>query len=207
MINSFSILHVAEYLKQLGLKFNQVDDVQNTIDLTFNGKHGQWHMIVGIHHSGGASKLMLIAPNLGTLATQRRLECLEALLMVNYRIALGKFGLDRTDGEVRLEENIPLAEQSITFEQFRLVFSALIQTVSIYQDLLPRIISSHVSAQEAIQACEDDFFNKNDHDTSTKIAQVSEDQPSSAAQNEETSELNIEDVLAEVERLFKKRQE
>lgn len=207
MINSFSILHVAEYLRQLGLKFNQVDDAQNTIDLTFNGKHGQWRMIVGIHHSEAASKLLLVAPNIGTITTQRRLECLEALLAVNYRIALGKFGLDLTDGEVRLEESIPLAEQSITFEQFRLAFSALIQTVSIYQNLLPRIISSNVSAQEAIQACEDDFFDKDDHATSTKIAQVSEYHPDSAEKNAEASELNIEEVLAEVERLFTKREE
>ncbi len=207
MINSFSILDVAEYLKQLGLKFNQVNDIQDTINLTFNGKHGQWRMIVGIHHSGGTSKLMLIAPNLETITTHRRLQCLEALLIVNYRIALGKFGLDLTDGEVRLEENIPLAEQRITFEQFRLAFSALIQTVSIYQNLLPRIISSDLSAQEAVQACEDDFFNKNNHDTSTKISQVSECHTDSAEKNEETSELNIEEVLAEVERLFKKRQD
>ena len=200
MINSFSILHVAKYLKQLGVKFNQVSDVQNTINLTFNGKYGQWRMIMGIQHSGSTSKLMLMAPNLGTIATQKRQECLEALLAVNYRIALGNFGFDPLDGEVRLEENIPLAEHSITFEQFRLAFSALLQTVTIYQNLLPLIISSDMSAQEAVQACEDDFFNKNNYDISATISQVIEQEPDSSEEIAEPSELVVEEVLEEVER-------
>lgn len=211
MADSFSILHVAEYLKRLGLKFPQVKDAQSTIDLTFTSSYGQWRMIVGIHHSGGASKLMLIAPNLGTVTTQKRLVCLEALLTVNYRIALGKFGLDPADGEVRLEESIPLAEQSVSFEQFRLAFSALIQTVSIYQDLLPRIIYGDITAQEAIKACEDEFFKSTHHEseiqTSTTMAHVAEHQTTNSVKEEEGSELNIDDVLAEVELLFKKRQE
>jgi hypothetical protein len=211
MADSFSILHVAEYLKRLGLKFPQVKDAQTTIDLTFTSEYGQWRMIVGIHHSGGASKLMLIAPNLGTVTAQKRLACLEALLTVNYRIALGKFGLDPADGEVRLEESIPLAEQSISFEQFRLAFSALIQTVSIYQDLLPRIIYGDISAQEAIKACEDDFFNNAHHEkemhTSTTMAHITEHQTTNSVKDEEVSELNIDEVLAEVELLFKKPQE
>lgn len=211
MADSFSILHVAEYLKRLGLKFPQVKDAQNTIDLTFTSSYGQWRMIVGIHHSGGASKLMLIAPNLGTVTEQKRLACLEALLTVNYRIALGKFGIDPADGEVRLEESIPLAEQSVSFEQFRLAFSALIQTVSIYQDLLPRIIYRDITAQEAIKACEDDFFKNAHHETeiqtSTAMAHVAERQTTNTVKDEEASELNIDEVLAEVELLFKKRQE
>jgi hypothetical protein len=210
MADSFSILHVAEYLKRLGLKFPQVNDTQNTIELTFTSEYGQWRMIVGIHHSGSASKLMLIAPNLGTVTAQKRLACLEALLTVNYRIALGKFGIDPADGEVRLEESIPLAEQSVSFEQFRLAFSALIQTVSIYQDLLPRIIYGDISAHEAIKACEDGFFNHTHHETemhtSMTMAYVLERQTTNSVKDEEASELDVDEVLAEVAFLFKKRQ-
>ncbi|GCE27872.1 hypothetical protein KDA_33560 [Dictyobacter alpinus] len=208
MTNSFSILHVAEYLKRLGLKISQVDRSQNTIELTFRGEQGQWHMIAGIHHSGNASKLMLIVPQIGIISEQKRLECLEALLAVNYRIAMGKFGLDLTDGEVRLEESIPLADQKITFEQFRLAFSALVQTVAIYHDLLHRITDGDQSPQEALQACENEFFaqapDESDFGLTASMAQVTETplQTTTSQDQEEPPELDVNEVLEEVARLL-----
>src|SRR2546430_17329801 len=96
-------------------------------------------MVIGIHQKGNASKLILIVPHVGTATSRKRLECLEALMAVNYRIAIGKFGLDLEDGEVRLEETIPLANNSISFEQFRLAFSAIMQTASIYRSEKRRV--------------------------------------------------------------------
>ncbi|GCE20352.1 YbjN domain-containing protein [Dictyobacter kobayashii] len=211
MTNSFSILQVAEYLKRLGLKISQVDRSQNTIELAFHDEHGQWQMIVGIHHSGNASKLMLIVPHIGTVTEQKRLECLEALLAVNYRIALGKFGLDLADGEVRLEECIPLADKSIPFEQFRLAFSAIMQTVSIYHDLLPRIIYGHQSAKDALQDCENEFFAQTHDETDFSLPAIQTQVVETSTNNEmlqmEESELDVNEVLEEVARLLGKHQE
>ncbi|GER89289.1 hypothetical protein KDW_34510 [Dictyobacter vulcani] len=206
MTNSFSILHVAEYLKRLGLKISQVDRSQHTIELTFRGEQGQWHMITGIHHSGNASKLMLIVPLIGTVSEQKRLECLEALLAVNYRIAMGKFGIDLNDGEVRLEESIPLADQKITFEQFRLAFSALVQTVAIYHDLLPRIIEGNQTPEDALQSCENEFFaqapDESDFGLTAAMAQITETPEQSTTPQHEQPELDVNEVLEEVARLL-----
>ncbi len=126
MADSFGIPQIVEYLTQMGLRLANVDKEQEIVELAFHGNHGQWRMIVGIQQSAEVRKLMLIAPHIGAVTAKKRLECLEALMAVNYRIAMGKFGLDLDDGEVRLEEAIPLANGSITLEQFQLAFGAMI---------------------------------------------------------------------------------
>lgn len=211
MTNNFTILHIAEYLKQMGLKFSQIDNNLNTLELSFHGEAGEWYMIVGIHQSGNANKLMLIVPHVATLTDQRRQDCMEALLAINYRIAIGKFGLDLNDGEVRLEESIPLAEQSISFEQFRLAFSALLQTVSIYRNLIPCLVSSDLTTQQALQQCETDFFANAPQEEQLQNAQTDMTTASEAGTDpsesaETTSDLDVNDVLAEVARLLGKNQ-
>src|SRR5260370_25853493 len=109
MADSFGIPQLTEYLMQMGLKLAHVDQEQEIIELAFHGNHGRWRMIVGIQQSGDVRKLMLIAPHIGTVTMKKRLECLEALMAVNYRIAMGKFGLDLDYCGVRLEDAIPLA--------------------------------------------------------------------------------------------------
>jgi len=102
MAESFGIPQVVEFLKQMGLRLANVDEEQEIVEMAFHGNHGQWRMIVGIQQQGEVRKLMLIAPHIGAVTKKRRLACLEALMAVNYRIAMGKFGVDLDDGEVRL---------------------------------------------------------------------------------------------------------
>jgi hypothetical protein len=216
MASSFGITDIADFLKRMGIKIAHLDYEQHTIELSFHGDHGQWRMVIGIHQRGNASKLMLIVPHVGTATSRKRLECLEALMAVNYRIAIGKFGLDLEDGEVRLEETIPLANNAISFEQFRLAFSAIMQTASIYHSLLPRIVYGNCSVEEALQACEQEFFQE---PTPNEVA----DEASDASQTDHTRytaeshantntvdelpEFDVEEVLEEVVRLLKEARE
>src|SRR5437660_11637352 len=160
MAESFGIPHLKDYLTRMGLRLANVDLEQEIIELAFHGNPGQWRMIVGIQQSGEVRKLMLIAPHIAVVNKKKRLECLEALMAVNYRIAMGKFGIDLEDGEVRLEEAIPLAGGSITFEQFQLALGAMMQTVAMYHSLLPRIVYGNLSVLEALSTCELEFLQE-----------------------------------------------
>src|SRR5436853_2706759 len=160
MADHFGIPQVVDYLSQMELKLAHVDHEQEMIELAFHGHQGQWRLIVGIQQKGDVRKLMLIAPHIGSVTVKRRLECLEALMAVNYRIAMGKFGLDLDDGEVRLEEAVPLANSTISFEQFQLALGAIMQTVAMYHSLLPRIVYGNLSVQDALNACEQDFLQE-----------------------------------------------
>lgn len=217
MASSFGITDVADFLRRMGIKIAHLDYEQHTIELSFHGDHGQWRMVIGIHQRGNASKLMLIVPHVGTATSRKRLECLEALMAVNYRIAIGKFGLDLEDGEVRLEETIPLANNSISFDQFRLAFSAIMQTASIYHSLLPRVVYGNCSVEEALQACEQEFFQE----TTTQNEEIDETSDVSHIDRtrytvesrtgtntvDELPELDVEEVLEEVARLLKEPRE
>ena len=198
MADSFGIPQLMDYLLQMGLKIGRVDREQEIIELAFHGNHGQWRMIIGIQQSGDVRKLMLIAPHIDTVTTKKRLECLEALMAVNYRIALGKFGLDLDDGEVRLEETIPLADHDISFKQFQLAFSAIMQTVAIYHSLLPRIVYGNESVEDALRSCERDFFQKADQSANTDELPAISDPD----RTEKPPELDVNDVLAEVTRML-----
>ncbi len=206
MADSFGIPLLVEYLAQMGLRLANVDEEQEIIELAFHGNHGQWRMIVGLQQSGEVRKLMLITPHISTVTTKKRLECLEALMAVNYRIAMGKFGLDLDDGEIRLEEAVPLANDSITFEQFQLAFGAMMQTVAMYQSLIPRIIYGNLSASDALQACEQEFLQEVEAVEQVQtLTQPLEGEEKAGPDN--APELDVSDVLAEITRMLEENKE
>lgn len=208
MADNFGISQLVDYLYQMGVRIARLDANAETIELIFHSKHGQWRMILSFQQHDEVRKLMLVVPHISTVTSNKRLECLEALLAVNFRIAMGKFGLDLEDGEVRLEESVPVARDSITKEQFRLAFGAMMQTVSMYSSLIPRIIHSNMTTQQALQACEQEFFSQ------TEMTQK-EDSPSemkllparTTGEPETASELDVNDVLAEVARILEGEKE
>lgn len=195
MAESFGIPQLTQYLKQMNVKIAKTDVEKEVIELAFHGEHGNWRMIIGLQQRGNIRKLMLIAPHIATVTEQKRLECLEALMAVNYRIAIGKFGLDLSDGEVRLEETIPLANNVLTLEQFQLAFGAIMQTVAMYQTLLSRIVFGNLAPREALHACEQDFFQGNTSRKDTQPLEV-------ATTEQRSTELSLDDVMAEVSRIF-----
>ncbi|HEY3991288.1 MAG TPA: YbjN domain-containing protein [Ktedonobacteraceae bacterium] len=203
MADSFGIPQVVDYLTQMGLQIASISPEQEIVELAFHGNHGQWRLIISLQQSCQARKLVLVAPHIGTVTHKKRLLCLEALMAVNYRIALGKFGVDLDDGEVRLEESVPLANDGITFEQFQLAFRALVQTVAMYHSLIPRILYGNISAHAALQACEEEFFQSEgllEGDIDDEFAE--EEEPTEEPPISPPPELTVQDVMNEVARLL-----
>jgi hypothetical protein len=203
MADGFGIPQLVVYLTNMGLSIANEDQEQQIIELAFRGDNGQWRLIVHIQQSEEIRKLMFIVPHFGTITTKKRLQCLEAILAVNYRIAIGKFGIDLEDGEVRLEETFPLANSGITEDQFQLVFSAIMQTAAMYHSLIPRIIYGNLTTQQALEECEKDFFqaieNMQEIDATAGELKVTH---ASLSETISPPELDVHDVLAEVRRLL-----
>ena len=203
MADRFGIPQVVEYLDQMGIKVARVDHEQEVLELAFYGDQGQWRMIVGFQQEDEARKMMFLIPHIGTITEKRRRECLEALMAVNYRIALGKFGLDPEDGEIRLEEVLPIANHHLSFEQFQLAIGSVLQVAVIYQSLISRIVFGEVSPEEALKACEQEFIEdetiqfQNEQDTSEAAEKPTRDE----------SELDLNDVMEEVHRLLEDRKD
>lgn len=203
MAEDFGIPQLVDYLTRMGLRLGNVDQEKEIIELAFHGNHGQWRLIVGLQQSAEIRKLMLIVPHFGALTSTRRRTSLEALMAVNYRIAIGKFGLDLDDGEVRLEEAIPLANDGITFEQFQLALGAIMQVVAMYHGLLPRIRYANLTAQEALEACEREFFEESHAESAEEeTGDAGDDDDDDDDSPEPPPELDVDDVMAEITRLF-----
>lgn len=208
MAAGFGILQIVDYMTRLGLRIACTNEEEETVELAFHASHGQWRMIIGLQHSDEARKLILLVPHISGVTNRKRLECLEALMAVNYRITMGKFGLDLDDGEIRLEEAVPLANEDISFEQFQLVFGTMMQTVATYYSLIPRILFGNLSAQEALEACEAEFLEGVETAQSrnpTRDASVVEPEPPAAPAA--PPELNASDVLAEISRMLDEKNE
>src|SRR6202521_4558889 len=205
MAASFGISQVTDYLTRMGLRIASINQEEETVELAFHASHGQWRMIVGFQHSDEARKLILVVPHISGVTARKRLECLEALMAANYRITMGKFGIDLDDGEIRLEEAVPLAGESISLEQFQLVFGTLMQTVATYYSLIPRILYGNLSAQEALEACESEFLQGVEMAQSrnpTSDANVVTPEPEPPTAPATTPELNASDILAEISRML-----
>jgi hypothetical protein len=186
----------------MDLQIASINPEQEIVELAFHGHHGQWRMIVSLQQSCQARKLVLVVPYISAVTSRKRLQCLEALMAVNYRIAMGKFGLDLDDGEVRLEESVPLATDSISFEQFQLAVRAMLQTVAMYHSLIPRIIYGNLSTQAALQACEQEFFQEEG------LLEIDLDEQERTEAEEPPRllpDLNVHDVMEEVTRLLQRR--
>ncbi len=207
MADSFSIHHITHYLRQMGIKIAHLDYGRGIIELAFHSDHGQWLMIIAVQQKEDLSKLMLIVPHFGTVTAIRRTECLEALMAVNYRIPMGKFGLDLNDGEIRLEETIPLAQNAISFEQFQLTLSALMQTVSIYYSLLPRLIYGNLSVEDALQRCEQDFFQEYRPTDQREETHYTSSDVHAETVLDKTTDLDVNEILAEVTRMLEHHKE
>lgn len=207
MAEDFGIQQLVDYLTRMELRLGNVDQEKEIIELAFHGNHGQWRLIVGLQQSAEIRKLMLIVPHFGVLTPKRRRTSLEALMAVNYRIAIGKFGLDLDDGEIRLEEAIPLANDGITFEQFQLALGAIMQVVAMYHSLLPRIRYANLTAQEALEVCEREFFEESHAESAEEETDDPDEEEDDAETTDPPPELDVDDVLAEITRLFEEGRE
>jgi hypothetical protein len=212
MADSFGVPQIVDYLTRMGLQIASINPEQEIVELAFHGNHGQWRLLISLQQSCQARKLVLVAPHISAVTAKKRLQCLEALMAVNYRIAMGKFGLDLDDGEVRLEESVPLAMDGISFEQFQLVFRAMVQTVAMYHSLIPRIMYGNLSTQEALQACEQEFFQEEglleaDLDEEEVVESAEPEIEPSVEPPHIQPDLNVRDVMEEVTRLLQERKE
>jgi len=89
-----------------------------------------------------------------------------------------------------------------------------VQTVAMYHSLIPRIIYGNLSTQEALQACEQEFFRAEglleadlDEQEVVEAAEPEGDLAAEPPDPDAQSDLNVREVMEEVTRLLQKRQE
>jgi hypothetical protein len=80
----------------------------------------------------------------------RLADLLTVLNWVNFRIILGKFGYDVSDGEVRFSIDLPIDENDLTYAQFHHAMGVIINTVETWDPHLQAILAGEETLQEVL---------------------------------------------------------
>jgi hypothetical protein len=70
-----------------------------------------------------------------------------AMSYINYRIILGKFAYDPSDGKVRFSVDVPIDQNTFTYEQFTHTMRVAIKTAERYAPILRRIVAGELSSR------------------------------------------------------------
>lgn len=92
---------------------------------------------------------VLVAP-LNETPAERLKDLLMAMGFINYRIILGKFAYDPRDGEVRFSVDLPIDENTVTYEQFQHCLGVTVKMVEEYAPKLRAIANGETTAEEFI---------------------------------------------------------
>lgn len=130
----------------------RADPETERIEVTVRGRNAAFRLLVGLDRENAT--LLVLVGDIDVVGPQRRLECLAALMALNYQFSLGAYEWDPTDGEVRFRIGLPLDDNDLTQAQFRRVLGITCVTVDRYKPVIPKIIYGGRSPQEAIQEAE-----------------------------------------------------
>lgn len=96
----------------------------------------------------------------------RLANILTALNWVNYRIILGKFGYDLSDGEIRFSVDVPVDESEFTYAQFEHSMGVTINTVQTWRPRLQALLDGEASLEQTLledareSGAPDDFVDR-----------------------------------------------
>ncbi len=139
----FTIKKVAEYLDKLGLRY-QLDRENEQILTGYSGDNGNYLFVVRLQKSNNT--LFILTPSLAKAHEGEKLskpqlsDLLEALLNMNYTLALGCFERDSSDGEIRFRVSAPTENDGPTREQFTHLLMAAFVTVDRFYPEIQRAI-------------------------------------------------------------------
>jgi len=81
---------------------------------------------------------------------ERLKDLMVAIGFINYRIIMGKFAYDPRDGEIRFSVDIPIDENTVTYEQFQHCLRVAITMVEEYAPKLKAIADGRKTAKDFI---------------------------------------------------------
>ncbi len=89
--------------------------------------------------------------------SNRLQELLLAIGALNYRLLLGKFAYDPSDGEVRFSVVVPTDQSTFTYEQFEHCLEVIVMSVDLYLPIIKKIIGGELD-HEAVMGNPGDVF-------------------------------------------------
>lgn len=147
-MNIITVDALGEYFAKKGWKY-RIDKDSNTVRADFDVRGGNVRLSSRV--TAENETISFIVQGIGQVTERRKLECLEALMHINYSTVLGKYTCDANDGEVTYELAVPVNSGEFTYEQFVRCMMVTLGTVNRYGYLLPKIIFGRMEPLKAIE--------------------------------------------------------
>jgi len=147
---------LADYFAQKGWKY-RVDRDNNAIRADFDVRGGNVRLSARVNSD--SETVSFIVQGVGQITDNRKTECMEALMHINYSTVLGKYTRDANDGEVTYELAVPINGTTFTYEQFLRCMLVALGTVNRYGYLLPKIVFAKMEPLKAIEDEENETTN------------------------------------------------
>ncbi len=139
---------LGEYFDQKGWKY-RVDRDSSSIRADFDVRGGNVRLSTRINAE--SETVSFIVQGVGQVTDNRKAECLEALMHINYSTVLGKYTRDANDGEITYELAVPLNGSDFTYDQFLRCMLVALGTVNRYGYLIPKIVFGRMDPLKAIE--------------------------------------------------------
>lgn len=147
---------LAEYFTRKGWKY-RVDRDNNAIRADFDVRGGNVRLSARVDPD--SETVSFIVQGVGQITENRKAECLEALMHINYSTVLGKYTRDATDGEITYELSVPINQNDFGYEQFLRCMLVALGTVNRYGFLIPKIVFGRMEPLKAIEDEEQEATN------------------------------------------------
>jgi hypothetical protein len=151
-----TIDQLAEFFQQKGWKY-RVDRENNAVRADFDVRGGNVRLSTRINVD--SETVSFIVQGVGQISDNRKAECMEALMHINYSTVLGKYTRDANDGEVTYELAVPINGATFTYEQFLRCMLVALGTVNRYGYLIPKIVFGKMEPLKAIEDEENETSN------------------------------------------------
>jgi hypothetical protein len=139
---------LAGYFAQKGWKY-RLDRDNNAVRADFDVRGGNVRLSARVNPE--TETVSFIVQGVGQVTENRKAECLEALMHINYSTVLGKYTRDATDGEITYELAIPINGSAFTYEQFLRCMLVALGTVNRYGYLIPKIVFGRMDPLKAVE--------------------------------------------------------
>lgn len=139
---------LANFFERKGWKY-RVDRDNNAIRADFDVRGGNVRLSARVNNE--SETVSFIVQGVGQITDNRKAECLEALMHINYSTVLGKYTRDTNDGEVTYELAVPINGTSFTYDQFLRCMLVALGTVNRYGYLIPKIVFGRMEPLKAIE--------------------------------------------------------
>ncbi|HOK10356.1 MAG TPA: YbjN domain-containing protein [Candidatus Hydrogenedens sp.] len=93
----------------------------------------------------------LIRAPFDKIPKEQILNLLLALEWINYRIIIGKFAYEPVYGDIRFSIDLPIDENTISYEQFVHSLGLVVEVVETYAPIIVMILEGKVTAERFIQ--------------------------------------------------------